>query len=219
MFEKVEILLMAMALFASGKDFAGGHVERGKERRGAMADVVVRHSFDVTQTDRQNGLGAIQRLNLALLIHTQDHGVLGRIQIQTHNIPDFFNEKGVVGDFEMALPMGLKAKGAPDPLDRGPRDLGFPGDRARRPTSPACWLGLESLPDKLSDSLIRDRTGASRTEFVVKTGKPLFPIALSPQDHRRATVAELGGDRPIGDAFGGQKNNLRSGDQAIGQGS
>ena len=210
---------MAMAVFAAGEDFAGGNIERGKERCRAVADIVVRHAFDIAQPYRQNGLRAVQRLNLALLIHTQDHGVLWGIQIQTDNIADFFNEKGIRGDFEMALPMGLKAKSTPDPLDRGPRDLRFLGDRARRPVSPVGRLGLESLSDKLRDSFIGDRAGATRTEFVVKAGESLFPISLSPQDHRWGTVAKLGGDRFVGDAFGRHKNNLRSGDQAIGQGS
>ena len=210
---------MAVAFFAAGEDLAGGNVERGKERCRAVADIVMRHAFDITQTDRKNGLGAVQRLNLALLIPTQDHGLLGRIEIQTDNIADFFDEKGIIGDFKVALPMGLKAKGAPDPLDRGPRDLRFLGDRARRPVGPVCRLGLESLSDKLSDSFIGDRAGATRTEFIVKAGEPLFPIALSPQDYRWATIAELGGDRFIGGAFYGHKNNLCSGDQAVGQGS
>ena len=219
MFEKIEILLMAMASFTAGEDFAGGDVERGKERCRAVANIVVRHAFNITQTHRKNGLGAVQRLNLALLIHTQDHGVLGRIQIQSDNITDFLDEKGIIGDFEMALPMGLKAKGAPDPLDCGPRDLRFFGDRARRPVGSVCRPGLEGLSDKLRDSFIGDRAGATRTEFIMKAGKALFPITLSPQDHRWATIAELGGDRFIGGAFGRHKNNLRSGDQAIGQGS
>ena len=219
MFKKIEILLVAMAVFAAGENLAGGDVERGKKRGRAVAEIVMGHAFDIAQPHRQDGLGAVQRLNLTLLIHTQNHGVLGRIQVQTDNIADFFNEKGICGDFEMALPMGLQAKGAPDPLDGGPGDLGFLGDRACRPVGPVGRLGLDSLSDKLGDSFIGDRAGATRTEFVVKAGESLFPISLSPQDHRWGTIAEFGSDRFIGGAFGRHQNDLRSGDQAIGQGS
>jgi hypothetical protein len=120
-FEKIEILLMAMAFFAVVEDFSGSDVESGKERGRAVADIVVGHAFDIAQAHRENGLGTIQRLNLALLVDAQDHGVLGRMEIQPDNIADLFDEKGIIGDFEMALAMGLKTKGAPDSLDRRPK--------------------------------------------------------------------------------------------------
>jgi len=161
MFKKIEILLVAMAFFAAGEDLAGGDVERGEERGRAVADIVMGHAFDITQTHGQNGLGAVQRLNLALLVDAQDHGVVGRMEIQPDDITDFFDEKGIIGDFEMALAMGLKTKGAPDPLDCRPRDLGIFGDRACRPMGSVHGLGLKSLADELGDSFIGNRTGAT----------------------------------------------------------
>lgn len=43
-----------------------------------MPDVVVGDSFDIAEPDGQDRLGAIQGLNLALLIDRKDHGVVGR---------------------------------------------------------------------------------------------------------------------------------------------
>ena len=40
MLQEVEILLMAMPLFALGEDLAGSDVQRGKEGQGAVPDVV-----------------------------------------------------------------------------------------------------------------------------------------------------------------------------------
>ena len=210
---------MAMALFATGENFAGSDVERGKESCRAVADIVVGHAFNITQTHGENGLGAVQRLNLALLIHTQDQGVLGRIEIQPDNIADFLDEKRIRGDFEMALSMRLKAKGAPDSLDRGPRDLCFFGDRAYRPMSSVDGLGFKSFADQLSDPVIGNRAGAPRPEFIVKARESLVPIAFPPQDHRWPTIAKLGGDLPISGVFGGHQYYLRPGHQAIGQGA
>lgn len=41
-----------------------------------MTPIIVGYAFDVSQPDGQHGLGAFQRLNLALLVHTQHHRVL-----------------------------------------------------------------------------------------------------------------------------------------------
>ena len=210
---------MAMAFFAAGEDFAGGDVERGKQRCRAVADIVVRHTFDITQAHRENGLGAVQRLDLALLIHAQDHGVLGRIKIQTDNIADFFDEKGIIGDFKMALPMGLKAKGAPDPLDGGPRDLRFLGDRARRPVGPVCRLGLKGLSDKLRDSFIGDRAGATRTEFIVKASYSLLLITSTPTADGVGTVTDFPGDLLIRDTISRHHYDSGTRDQAKGKGT
>ncbi len=49
---------------------------------------------------RQHRLGAIQRLDLAFLIDAQHHRVLGRVQIQAHDVGDLGDQFGVGGEFE-----------------------------------------------------------------------------------------------------------------------
>jgi hypothetical protein len=39
----------------------------------------VRHAFNVAEAHGEHGLGALKRLDLALLIHTEDEGLVGRI--------------------------------------------------------------------------------------------------------------------------------------------
>lgn len=43
-----------------------------------MARVVVAASCGLTGTHGQHGLAAVERLDLGLLVHTQDDGMLGR---------------------------------------------------------------------------------------------------------------------------------------------
>jgi hypothetical protein len=73
---------------------------RAAERGGALAEVVVSNAFDVTQTQRQDRLGAFKRLDLAFFVHTQDQGVVGRIEVQAYDIAHLFHEEGVGGEFE-----------------------------------------------------------------------------------------------------------------------
>ncbi len=76
--EKGQEFLMTMAGFALRDHAAIQDVEGGKERSGAVAEVVVSDPLDVlTQTQRQDRLGAFERLNLAFFVHAQDQGVVG----------------------------------------------------------------------------------------------------------------------------------------------
>jgi len=79
--EEPEIFLMAMAMLAASEDGAGGDIEGGEERRGAMPDIVVGKPLDIAQSHRQHRLSTVQGLDLALLVHAQDHGFIGRIEV------------------------------------------------------------------------------------------------------------------------------------------
>src|SRR6478672_901778 len=84
-----------------------------------MTPVVMRNALEVAQTQWQQGLRALQRLNLAFLIHAQNYCVFRRVEIQPHDIPNLLDEKGIVGELEMPLPMRLQTERAPDAMHRG----------------------------------------------------------------------------------------------------
>ena len=60
-----------------------------------MTDVVVRVFFRVAESQGEAWLCAIERLDLTLLVERQDNCPLGRSEIETHDIPDFFNEQWI----------------------------------------------------------------------------------------------------------------------------
>jgi hypothetical protein len=78
--EKTQILLMPVALSTFREHLAVRRVQRGKQRGGSVASIIVGHSFDITQSQRQHRLGAFQRLNSALLIHAQTTAFSGRFK-------------------------------------------------------------------------------------------------------------------------------------------
>ena len=67
---------------------------------GAVAFVVVGHGAAASAFQWQAGLGPIQSLNLALLVHAQHQRVFRRIQVQTDNIFQLFGERGIVADLK-----------------------------------------------------------------------------------------------------------------------
>jgi hypothetical protein len=65
-----------------------------------MAFVVVGHRPSSALLHRQTGLGAVERLDLALLIYREDDSVGGRIDIETDDVPELLDKLRVLRQFE-----------------------------------------------------------------------------------------------------------------------
>src|SRR5579864_7871176 len=118
--QEAQPLLVTMFCLALANDTPIERVHRGKQRRHTMALVIVRHRLTATTLERQAWLGPVKRLDLALLIATQDQGVLRGIEIQPNDVLEFLDEVLVVRYLEALYPMRLEAVRLPDaPHARG----------------------------------------------------------------------------------------------------
>jgi hypothetical protein len=63
--------------------------------------------------ERQTGLRPIQRLDLRLLIHAQNHSPIRWIKVETDDIRDLFLEQRVIRDLEPLREMRLQASFGP----------------------------------------------------------------------------------------------------------
>ena len=136
--EEADELLVPVALHAVADDPALQHVQGGANRVVVPFPlVVVRHGAVAAFLPRQARLGAVERLDLALLIHRQHDGVHGRIDIETDAIADLGSEQRIVRQLELPHPMRLQAVAAPDALHRADAD---PGGRCHCRTSPVRGL-------------------------------------------------------------------------------
>ena len=84
--EEADELLMAMALHVAADHRAVEHVHGREQRRRAVALVVVGHGSGAALLHRQAGLGAVERLDLALFVDRQDDGVRRRIDIEPDDV-------------------------------------------------------------------------------------------------------------------------------------
>ena len=92
--EKADECLMPVALHVAPDDGAIQHVQSGKERSGAVAFVVVRHGPQPALLQRQAGLGAVERLDLALLINRENNGMSGWIDVEPDHVAELLGELG-----------------------------------------------------------------------------------------------------------------------------
>src|SRR5215471_18049921 len=65
-----------------------------------------------------NGCVRSRALNLALLIHTESHRVVGRVHIQAHDVAHFLDQLRVRRQLEGFAAVRLQAEGMPDSVDR-----------------------------------------------------------------------------------------------------
>src|SRR5271157_1075017 len=129
--EEADELLMPVTLHVAADDRAVEDVEGGEERGRSVPLVIVRHGSSAASLQRQAGLGAVERLNLALLVDAEDDGVSGRIDVETHDVAQFVDELWIVRELELARPVRLEAVRAPNALNGADGDAS--GLRHHRP--------------------------------------------------------------------------------------
>ncbi len=128
---------------AIADDLAVEHAESRKERRSAMAGVVVSLSRWDSRSQRKQRLCALQSLNLALLVYAQHKGLFRRVEVKPNNIHQFLDEVLVSTEFERFDQMRLEVVHVPDAADAGLREMLRLGHGARTPVRGIDRLGVE----------------------------------------------------------------------------
>ena len=101
-----------------GDHVAVGDVERREQAGDAVADVVVGAPLGHAGHHRQHRLGAVQRLDLGLLVDAQHDRLLRRVVVEADDVDDLLHEQRVGGQLEPVLEMGFEVELPPDPPDR-----------------------------------------------------------------------------------------------------
>ena len=214
--EEANEFLMAMALHVAADDRAVEDVHRGEQRRRAVPLIVVRHGSGATLLQRQSGLCAVKRLNLALFVDRQDDGVCGRIDKEPDDVAQFVDEARVVGQLELAHPMRLQTVGAPDALDRThaePR-------RLRHQDAGPMGRFSGRFPERQRDDAL-SRLGAQRldargTRLVAEQSiEPLLDKALLPAPNAGLGLGRAPHDLVRPDAIGGQQHDFSPPDMLL----
>jgi hypothetical protein len=88
------------------------------------ADVVVSASLWHPGHHRERRLGALQGLDLGLLVHAEHDCGLGWVEVEPDHVVELVDEKRVVGELEVINPVGLELELLPDLPDRRLRQPG-----------------------------------------------------------------------------------------------
>ena len=201
--EEADELLMPVALHVAADHRAVQHVQRGEQRRRAVPDVVVGHRPGPSLLHRQAGLGAVERLDLALFVDRQHDGMGGRIDVEAHDIAELLGELRVVGELERLHPVRRQAVGLPDALHADGADAGRLGHRANAPVRGFAGRVGQRQVDHALDGRGGQRRLAGLARLVAQQAIDAFlhEALLPPPDHRLGqprAAHDLGGPASVG---------------------
>ena len=205
--EKFAELRRAMPLMKLSDHFTGLRIQRRKQGRRSMALVVVCPPFDLPGLQRQQRLRAIERLNLRLLIHAEDRGMRGRIQIQPDDVPDLFDQQRIVRQFERLAPVRLQPERLPNPVDGHATQPDGPRHVAGTPVRRASRRRFQCPDDHFLDLIIGHRPRRAGPRFVIQAVQSLPDEAPSPFAHCRGCDVESPRDHLAVGAIGTRQDD------------
>jgi len=82
-----------------------------------MPLVVVSATLGLAGPHGQERLGAVQRLDLALLVDAEHQGAIGRVEIELDDVAHLLDEQRVGRELEGLDAVRLQPKGLPDAMD------------------------------------------------------------------------------------------------------
>ena len=124
---------MAVPRQALPDDHAGEYVERGEQGGGAVALVVMGHGAGTSLLHGQARLGAVEGLDLGLLVDAQHDGLIRWVQVEADDVDQLLLEVRVVRELEGLDQMGFQAPSRPHPLHSGGAHALGLGHRAAAP--------------------------------------------------------------------------------------
>ena len=151
----------------------------------------------VPARQREAGLGAIQSLDLALLVEGEDHGVVRRVHVDAYHVVELLDEAGIAGKLEAPDLMRLESVLAPDPPDGHMVSRALPISRLVQWATPSSPVVLDDL---LLD-LAGDRAGSAGAGSVA-----LDSIEVAPHPEARRVDTHGRSDRTRFSPGGGQDN-------------
>jgi hypothetical protein len=178
--QELQELAAAMPPMQLADDLAGGQIQRREQGRGAIAHVVMAAPLGHAEGQRQQRLGAVQRLDLRLLVHTQHHGMGGRRQVQAHDVAHLVDEQRIGGQLEGLGAMRLQAKGPPDAQHGRLVQTAGLGHQPRAPVRGFLGSPLQRHRQHLFDLRIADPARLPRPRRIDQPVEPLLDEALPP---------------------------------------
>lgn len=214
--QETQELLMAMRWVTTPGDNAGTDIEGREQRRRAVTKVVVGPSLHLSKAQRQHGLGAIDGLNLALLVGAKHDGTLWRMKVEADDIGDLLRKIGVIAELEAAGAMRLQTVGTPNPADGALTDANPRGDSAAAPVCHARRRGTHRCShDSVDDGLVVGRPTATSSLIIEASNAP-FGAAPTPLHNRGKGTAQTACNLPVARAVrshyrdaGAQRQTLR----------
>ena len=184
--EEGEEFLRAVTLDHPAGDLPGGNIKGRHQTGGAIAPAVVGAGPGMSGLHRQGRLRPSKRLDLRLLVHRDDDGVVGRVDVKADDVADLQLEPRVAGDLECLDPVGLQAVAVQDAEYRRDGDPQSLRQRPQRPVTGVFRRRRHREFDQFTDLVPGYRLAAPSPGDVAKQAvNTLDEEAVPPEPDRR----------------------------------
>ena len=170
--------------------------------------VIVRHCFCSSSLERERWLRPVERLDLALLVHAEDQGILWWIEVQADDVFELLDEVLVITQLECLHKMGLETVCLPETLHNHVTDAVPLSHSARTPVCGIPGFGLESVIDDVLQLL------AGNDWFAPSAFADLFSAhrcrlfkSIPPKQDSRTAHGKLRCNATVRDSLGCKENN------------
>src|SRR5512132_3441273 len=153
---------------------------RAANRQRAVTGIIVGAALGLPGAPWQQGLGAVQSLDLTLLVHAQHKGVLGWGHVEPDDVAHLLPDERLARELEDLDPVRLQSEGFPDAVDCRRRVTHRLGHRAQRPMRRIRWSRFQRQTDRLGNLVIADLPRRSGTRLVVKPVDAMLGKAPTP---------------------------------------
>ena len=186
--EKADEFDVAVALHAAADHGAVEQAERSEQGGGAVPLVVVRHRLAAPRLDRQSGLGAVERLDLALLIKREHHRMVRRIDIEPDDVGEFRGKAGIARRLKVrrrcSCSLCARQMRWTEPCER-PQALAIAG-----PVQWVAWCGGSVQVSATTRAVVFTVIGDLPGLRVLSWSRPATPLSAKRWCHRH-TVGRL----------------------------
>jgi len=212
-FEKVQLFLVGVPGRGVVQVFSIQVVQEGNC---SVARGIMRGGSHMPNAKWQTRLRSLKGLALAFLVATEHRCFFGRIQIEANDIPEFFLEPAIVGNFKGAREVRLDIVGLPNLVDGLIADsLGF-GHGARGPAL-ATFRRAGCFVKDFGAELRADRGLSPATLGFLKTCQSIRAKALFPFNDHRAAYANTLAALLLAEPICTMENDLATTHHALGR--
>ena len=149
-----------------------------------MADVVVAGPRRGAGQHREHRCGAVERLDLGLLVHAEHQRPLGRIQVEPDDVADLGDEQRILGQFPRILFVRSQSERPPHPRHHRLTQPQMLGHRPRRPVRGIRRRGLQRRGDQRLDLIVADHPRPARPRLIEQPVQPVLGEPVTPPPHR-----------------------------------
>lgn len=153
----------------------------------------------------------------SLLVDAEHQRLLGRIQVKTHHVADFFRQLGVIAEFEGSGTVRLDAPLPPNSLDGAVAGTDLSGQGPGAPMGGSLGGLGECCGNHLLDKVLAVGGWTPATGSLFKAFKPSRLEARTPLEDVGLRAAQPLGDHLVGQPIGGEQDDASAEDLSLGQ--